>query len=311
MAHFLVTGGAGFIGSHLVTALLKDGHRVKVIDNLSTGSLSNLELIIDQIDFIEGDICSTSDITRAVADMDYILHQAAIPSVPRSVSDPVTSNHNNIDGTLKVLVAARDAAVKRVVCASSSSVYGADPSIPKIETQPTHPKSPYALTKLTGEMYCRLFFELYGLETVSLRYFNIFGPRQNPHNQYAAVIPLFIEKLMKGETPGIHSDGDQSRDFTFVDNAVQANIRACYADNAPGKVFNIGSGNCITVNQLYSKLSDLLDTAIKPEYSAAREGDVRHSLADISRARKILEYDPLIDVYEGLRRTVSYFRGNH
>jgi len=240
--------------------------------------------------------------------VDYVLHQAALPSVPRSIADPYSSNDNNINGTLNLLLMAKEINIKRFVFASSSSVYGFNPSIPKKETQPTIPKSPYALTKLTGETYCRLFYEQYGLKTIALRYFNIFGPRQSPHSQYAAVVPLFIEKILKDESPVIHSDGEQSRDFTYIDNVVSANLKACSAPNASGEAFNIGCGDRTTITELFRSIADIIGFKGDPEYIEMRPGDVRHSLADIDKARNILGYCSEIGIREGLLKTIAHFK---
>lgn len=308
MSHYLVTGGAGFIGSHIVDSLVRTpGHKVSVIDNFLTGSTTNLTTSKDRITLYEGDINDESLLSQILKDVDYIIHQAALPSVPRSIENPIRSNWNNINGTLTLLNAAKEFGVKRVVAASSSSVYGANPVLPKTENLETIPKSPYALTKLTGEHYCRLFYEIYGLETVSLRYFNVFGPRQSPKSQYAAVIPIFIDRLMKNIPVCIHGDGKQTRDFTYIDNVVQANIIACTAPDAPGNAFNIGCQDRISINEIYTFLSELLEKDRLPEYSPERIGDVKHSLADISAARNLLSYNPDVSVQEGLKKTVAYF----
>jgi len=308
MTHYLITGGAGFIGSHIVEHLAtRSDHRITVIDNLLTGSMDNIEPFQDRIQFFEDDVTDTDRLIQIFSDVDYVIHQAALPSVPRSIQNPRKSNWNNVNGTLNLLVAARDAGVKRVVAASSSSVYGFEPTLPKVETLPTNPKSPYALTKLTGEYYCKLFHSLYGLETVSLRYFNVFGPRQNPDSQYSAVIPLFITRLLNGKEIIIHGDGEQTRDFTFVENVVQANLLACQAPDAPGKAFNIGCQNRISVNQLFDEIVGLTGEIMKPVHIETRTGDVKHSLADISAAKSILNYYPEIAVTEGLAKTVDYY----
>lgn len=310
MATYLVTGGAGFIGSHIVDELVRLGESVRVLDNLSTGKRENLANVIGQIEFIEGDIRNLETVCAAMRGVDYVLHQAALPSVQRSIIDPITSHEVNATGTLNVLIAARDSRVRRVVYASSSSVYGDSPILPKHEEMPTNPLSPYAVSKLAGENYCRAFCRVYGVSTVALRYFNVFGPRQDPASQYSAVIPRFIAMMMRGESPTIHGDGRQSRDFTFVVNVVHANLLASKCDRADGQVFNIACGQRYTLLDLYSKLSQMVDTAITPIFSARRPGDVTHSLADISRARQILGYEPLVDWYEGLNRTVTWYRQN-
>ncbi len=307
MAHYLVTGGAGFIGSHIVEALIGQNERVTVIDNFSTGDDRNISSFQGKFRLLRGDIRDGNCLQEAFQSVDYVIHQAALPSVPRSIDDPISSNSTNIDGTLLLLTASRTAKVKRFIFASSSSVYGLNPQNPKQEDQQTIPKSPYALTKLTGEHYCRLFYELYNLETVALRYFNVFGPRQNPFSQYAAVIPLFITALLAKKTPPIYSDGEQTRDFTFISNVVDANLKACLSPKAAGKVFNIGAGRQTSVNELFSKLSQIINISVNPMYRPERVGDVRHSVADISRAIHQLDYCPQIDIDEGLIRTVEYY----
>ena len=305
---FLVTGGAGFIGSNITRQLIEDGHDVRILDNFSTGKKENIADLTDKIDLIEGDIQDITTVKGSVKDIDYILHQAAFPSVVRSVKDPISTNNVNINGTLNILIAARDEGIKRVVCASSSSAYGDTPTLPKNENMKPNPLSPYAVTKLVGEYYCRVFFKIYGVETVSLRYFNIFGPSQDPGSQYAAVIPIFINALIKGEPPPIFGDGDQSRDFTYVDNAVRANIDACFAGNVGGEVFNIACGESFTLNQLLDKLNEIMGTEVKPNYLSPRKGDIRHSLADISKGKSLLGYNPEINFHEGLKRTVEWYR---
>lgn len=305
---FLVTGGAGFIGSNITRQLLKDGHDVRILDNFSTGKKDNIADLTDKIDLIEGDIQDITTVKRAVKDIDYILHQAAFPSVSRSIKDPISTNNVNVNGTLNILIAARDEKVKRVVSASSSSAYGDTPTLPKNESMKPNPLSPYAVTKIVGEYYCRVFFKIYGLETVSLRYFNIFGPGQDPDSQYAAVIPIFINALVKETPPPIFGDGDQSRDFTYVDNAVRANIDACFAENVGGEVFNIACGESFTLNQLLDQLKKIMgrEEGI-PNYLPPREGDIRHSLADISKGKKLLGYNPGVNFHEGLKRTVEWY----
>ncbi len=310
MARALVTGGAGFIGSNLTEALLKAGHQVRVIDNLSTGKRENL--VFDEayplLEMIEGDICDLATCEKAVKGIEYVFHQAALPSVQRSVEDPIGSNQANVGGTLNILTAARDAGVRRVIYAASSSAYGDTPTLPKHEEMVPGPLSPYALQKFIGEQYCRLFFQLYGLETISLRYFNIFGPKQDPNSIYSAVIPRFINALILGRAPVIFGDGEQSRDFTYIDNVVHANLLAMNAERTHGEVVNVACGRRVSLNQLLKILQDIIGSYISPIYEEPRKGDVRHSLADIRRAKEILDYTPRIGSEEGLRRTVEYFK---
>lgn len=313
MATYLVTGAAGFIGSNLVEALLARGERVRGIDNFLTGKRENLDAAIgagtpDQVTFDEVDIRNLDDVRAAMEGVDYVLHQAALPSVPRSVDDPIASNDVNVTGTLNVLVAARDAGIKRVVYAASSSAYGDNPTLPKVETMAVNPKSPYAVNKLVGEYYCKVFHGIYGLETVGLRYFNVFGPRQDPRSQYAAVIPRFITALLAGTSPTVYGDGEQSRDFTYIENVVEANLRACSAPQAPGSVVNIACGERYTLNQVLDILRHLIGADVAATYDENRRGDVKHSLADIGAARELLGYDPVVSFEEGLRRTLAYFK---
>ncbi len=318
----LVTGGAGFIGSHLVDELVRRGARVRVLDNFSTGRRENLHLSdlepsdlqpsnlspSTAIDLIEGDIRDLAVVKAATQGVDYILHQAALPSVPRSVADPLTTHEVNATGTLNVLLAARQAGVKRVVYASSSSVYGDSPTLPKREDMPTDPLSPYAASKLAGENYCRAFYQVYGLPTVALRYFNVFGPRQDPASQYAAVIPKFITALLRGEPPAIYGDGTQSRDFTYVTNVVQANLLACEREEAVGQVMNVACGGRYTLLDLYRELAALTGAEVQPVFAPARPGEVKHSLAAIDRAAQALGYRPQVHWREGLRRTVGWYK---
>jgi nucleoside-diphosphate-sugar epimerase len=311
VATYLVTGGGGFIGSNLVEALLARGERVRVLDDFSTGRRENLARAPEwaakgggAFELIEGDIRDAGTCRRAAAGADYVLHQAAMPSVQRSVMDPVASNAVNVAGTLNVLVAAREAKVKRLVFASSSSLYGESETLPKIESMPSAPISPYGLQKLAGETYCGLFWRLYGLPTVALRYFNVFGPRQDPGSEYSAVIPKFIGAIKAGRTPTIFGDGDQTRDFSFIDNVVQANLKACEAgEEAFGLAFNIACGERISLNDLVRQLGSFAGRDVSPEHADARPGDIRHSLAGIERAERLLGYRPSVDVREGLRRT--------
>ena len=308
---YLVTGGAGFIGSNIVDRLVRDGQEVRVIDDFSTGKIENIEHNLDKIELTTGSITDLELVKKAVEGVDYVLHQAALPSVPRSVANPIASNAVNIDGTLNILVAARDAGVKRVVYAASSSAYGDTPTLPKSEDMPPNPLSPYALTKLAGEQYCTIFYRLYGLETVSLRYFNVFGPRQDPTSQYAAVIPKFIEKILAGESPTIYGDGEQTRDFTFVTNNVEANLLACTAPNVGGEVINVACGERYSLLQLVELINETLGTKIEPIFEPGRPGDVKHSLADISKARELLGFKPLVDFEEGLKLTIDHLRSQN
>jgi UDP-glucose 4-epimerase len=309
----LITGGSGFIGSHLVEAILRTGGAVRVLDNFSTGRRENLQEVLQHsrhqpgFTMIEGDIIHRQTVQEAMRGVDYVLHQAALPSVPRSVADPLSSNRVNVEGTLNVLVAARDAGVKRVVYASSSSVYGDSPTLPKTEDMPTNPLSPYAVSKLGGEAYCRAFTRVYGLETVALRYFNVFGPRQDPLSPYAAVVPCFIAALLHNRSPVIFGDGKQSRDFTFIANVVQANLLAMRAPGVAGEVFNVACGESIDLLTMLDLLTEFLGQAIDPQFQAPHAGDVRHSLADISKAQQMLGYQPVITFREGLQQTVAYF----
>jgi nucleoside-diphosphate-sugar epimerase len=307
MAQYLVTGGAGFIGSHLAEELVRRGERVRVVDSLITGKRQNLAHL-REVEFIEGDLANVEVAQRAVAGVDFVLHQAAIPSVPRSVQDPITSNRANIDASLNVLVAARDAGVRRVVYAGSSSAYGNTPTLPKVETMPTAPLSPYALQKLVAEQYCQMFTQLYGLETVTIRYFNVFGPRQDPSSPYSGVISLFINALCDRRQPTIYGDGEQTRDFTYVANVVDGVLRACHAQGASGEVINVATGGRISLNQLFRTVRDLVGAKIEPIYSDTRAGDVRDSQADISKARRLLGYEPVVTFEEGLEKTVEWHR---
>jgi nucleoside-diphosphate-sugar epimerase len=307
MATYLVTGGAGFIGSHLVEELVRRGERVRVVDNLSTGKRQNIAHCTS-VDFVEGDLADLEVARRAVTGVDYVLHQAAIPSVPRSVQDPITSNRANIDASLNILVAARDARVKRLVYAGSSSAYGDTPTLPKIETMATAPLSPYALQKLVAEQYCQMFTRLYGLETVTIRYFNVFGPRQDPSSPYSGVISLFISALCEGRQTTIFGDGEHTRDFTYVANIVDGVLRACTAAGASGEVINVATGGRISLNTLFTTIRDLVAGTVEPIYAPPRPGDVKDSQADISKARRILGYEPIVSFEEGLARTVAWYR---
>ena len=308
MSDYLVTGGAGFIGSHLVEELVRRGHRVRVADSLVTGKRTNLAHVRG-IEFLEGDLAEPEFATRAVDGCAFVLHQAAIPSVPRSVTDPVTSNRANIDGTLNVLVAARDAGVRRVVFAASSAAYGDTPTLPKHEDMPTNPLSPYALQKVVGEQYLRMFTRLYGLETVSIRYFNVFGPRQDPSSPYSGVISIFAKALIENRSPIIYGDGEQTRDFTYVDNVVDGVLRACAAPGASGEVINVATGGRISLNRLFAAMKEILGASVEPQYLEPRPGDVRDSQADITKARHLLGYEPHVSFEEGLERTLEWYRG--
>jgi nucleoside-diphosphate-sugar epimerase len=307
MAKYLVTGGAGFIGSHLSEELVRRGHTVRVADSLITGKRSNLDHI-PAVEFLEGDLADEAFARRAAAGMDYVLHQAAIPSVPRSVKDPIASNRANVDATLNILVAARDAGVKRLVFAGSSSAYGDTPTLPKHEDMPASPLSPYALQKVVGEQYLQMFTRLYGLETVSIRYFNVFGPRQDPSSPYSGVISVFATALIENRPPTIYGDGEQTRDFTYVANVVDGVLRACEADGASGQVINVATGGRISLNQLFSAMRDLIGANVTPVYVETRAGDVRDSQADIAKARRILRYEPIVSFEDGLARTVAWYR---
>ncbi len=308
MSLVLVTGGAGFIGSHLVEALLERGLTVRVLDDFSTGDPANLFQVRDDVEIIDGDVTDPETVRAAVRGCEVVFHQAALASVPRSVADPLATHRACVDGTLQVLLAAREARVRRVVYAASSSAYGGSTKLPKSEGDPTLPLSPYAVSKLAGEHYCAAFSEVYGLETVRLRYFNVFGPRQTPDSPYAAVIPLFIRALMTGQSPLIHGDGRQSRDFTYIADVVQANLKAADAPAVSGNVYNVACGKRTSLLELIAYLNDMLGTNIRPTHGAARAGDVRHSQADIERARGELGYRPTTDIRVGLERTLEWWQ---
>jgi nucleoside-diphosphate-sugar epimerase len=312
MSVYLITGVGGFIGSSLARELLRRGERVRGVDNFSTGKRENLAQILGQMEFHEADILDLDAMKRACAGVDYVLHQAAIPSVPKSVLDPIGSNQANVDGTVNVLVAARDAKVKRVIYAASSSAYGDTPTLPKHESMTPDPISPYAVAKLASERYMISFYRCYGLETVALRYFNIFGPRQDPSSPYSGVLAKFITQMLHGEQPRIFGDGEQSRDFTYIDNAVEANLLASTvpAAQAAGKVFNIATGRRVTLNETFKLLQGLTSYAGSPIYDVERGGDIKHSLADISAAEQHLGYQPKVDFEDGLRRTVDWYRNS-
>jgi nucleoside-diphosphate-sugar epimerase len=307
MAHYLVTGGAGFIGSHLSTELVRRGHRVRVADSLITGRKSNLDHI-PEVEFLEGDLADLDFARRSAEGCEYVLHQAAIPSVPRSVQDPISSNRANIDATLNMLVAARDAGVKRLVFAASSSAYGDTPTLPKHERMPTGPLSPYALQKVVGEQYLQMFTRLYGLETVSIRYFNVFGARQDPSSPYSGVISVFATALLERRSPNIYGDGEQTRDFTYVANVVDGVLRACEAPKASGEIINVATGGRISLNTLFRSMRQIIGGDVEPTYLPGRKGDVRDSQADISKAKALLGYEPIVSFEEGLGHTIEWYR---
>lgn len=310
MTRYLITGGAGFIGSNIAEALLKRGDEAVVFDNFSTGRRENLEPL-EGVTLIEGDLREMDDVRRAVEGAEFVFHEAALPSVAKSILDPVKSNKNNIDGTVNLLLAARDAGVRKVIYAGSSSAYGDAEISPKVETLRENPISPYAVNKLTAEQYCRVFAKVYGLDTAVLRYFNIFGPRQDPSSPYSGVISLFVTKLLNNEAPMIYGDGEQSRDFTYVDNAVQANLKAAAMGPSGGETYNVACGAAVTVNELFRVIRRITGReGIEPVYAEARQGDVRHSLADIDKAKAAFGYNPDVDLDEGLARTVEWYQKN-
>ena len=317
MAHCLVTGGAGFIGAHLAEGLLRRGHRVRVLDNFSTGARANAQAVQDQLaaeglscplEVVEGSILDQQLLATAMQGIEYVFHKAALASVPFSLQEPLLSNRVNVEGTLCVLLAARDAGVKRLIYAGSSSAYGDHPELPKREDHPTHPLSPYALAKLAGEHYCRLFTQLYNLETVTLRYFNVFGARQNPNSQYAAVIPKFITACLQHKPLPVYGDGQQSRDFTYIDNVVHGNVLAMTAPDVAGKVINLANGSRTTILQLIAYIEDFTQQRAQVQFLEPRSGDVLHSQADVSRAKALLGFEPLVDVKQGLQRTLDYYQ---
>lgn len=311
MSKILVTGGAGFIGSNLVKELVKQGHTVSVIDNLMTGRKENLSAVLSNIKFIEGSILADDKINEAIAGVDYVLHVAALPSVPRSINDPLLSLENNITITLKILLKSAEHKVKKLVYSSSSSIYGDQQAPEKVETLPPNPLSPYAVYKNTGEQLCRIFAKLHNLKTVSLRYFNVFGPNQDPDSPYSAVIPLFIKKMLKGEQPTINGDGAISRDFTYVDNNIRANILAMESDKVGnGEIINIACNQSVTLNQLVEEINLCLGAKIQPLHGPERAGDIKQSLADIGLAKKLLGYEPLVDFNQGLKKTIEFYQAN-
>jgi len=308
---YLVTGAAGFIGSNLVEALVARGDRVIGIDNLINGKRENVAPFLDHIEFVEGDVRDLATCRRVCKGVDFVLHEAALGSVPRSVDDPITTNDHNVNGTIQMLVAARDAGVQRFVYAASSSAYGDTAVLPKVETMPSDPLSPYAVSKVVGELYCGVFHRIYGLPAIGLRYFNVFGRRQDPDGAYAAAIPRFVRAILRGERPTIYGDGEQTRDFNYIDNVVQANLKACTAPAAAlGEICNIGGGQRISMNELTRKMLALLGSDLTPEHGPPRQGDVRDSLADVSKARRLLGYEPEVDVLEGLERAIGWYREN-
>jgi len=308
MRTFLVTGGAGFIGSHIAEGLVKRGDQVRVLDNLSTGHVSNLKHLENKVELIKGDICDPAAVAKAVKDVDCIFHNAALASVPRSIERPLDTNAACVTGTLNMLEQAHKAGVRRLVYAASSSAYGDQPTSSKRETDLPVPISPYGAAKLAAEFYCQAFSATFGFETVAIRYFNVFGPRQDPHSQYSAVIPLFITAMLAGRQPTIYGDGHQSRDFTYVANVVHGNLLAADAQGVSGRTINVANGRSTSLLELISLLNRLLGTEVKPMHGPPRIGDVRESLADISVARKLLEYEPQVDFEEGLRRSIDYYR---
>ncbi|MFZ0034691.1 MAG: SDR family oxidoreductase [Sedimentisphaerales bacterium] len=310
MEKFLVTGGAGFIGSNICKKLVSQGCFVRVVDNLLTGKKSNLAAVLDRIEFIEADMGDKEIARTSMKDIDCCLHQGALPSVPRSVDDPAATHRHCLDATFALLLAARDAGVKRFVYAASSSAYGDTPTLPKVETMQPRPLSPYAAAKLAGEYYAQVFYKVFGLETISLRYFNVFGPHQDPTSQYAAAIPAFVTAILKDKPPTIYGDGEQSRDFTYVDNVVEANLLAARAKKTSGEVINIACGQAVTVNEVIDIINELLGKNVKPIYADPRPGDVKHSLADISLAKKTIGYKPAVLFKQGLERSIDWYRKN-
>jgi nucleoside-diphosphate-sugar epimerase len=310
MEKFLVTGGAGFIGSNICRRLVAEGCFVRVVDNLLTGKRSNLEGVIDKIDFVEGDMGDEEVARSVVKGIDVILHEGALPSVPRSVDEPELTHRHCVDATFTLLMAARDARVKRFVYAASSSAYGDTPTLPKVETMATSPLSPYAVGKLVGEYYCSVFSKVFGLETISLRYFNVFGPYQDPTSQYAAAIPAFVTAILKDQPPTIYGDGEQSRDFTYIDNVVRANLCAARAEETNGEVVNIACAEKVTVNEIIAMINEIVGKNVRPIYAPARAGDVKHSLADITAARELIGFEPVVLFRDGLRKAITWYRDN-
>lgn len=310
MEKFLVTGGAGFIGSNISKRLVSQDCFVRVIDNLLTGKKSNLAEVIDKIEFIEADMGDSEVAQSAMKDIDVVFHEGALPSVPVSVENPAATHKHCVDATFTLLLAARDAGIKRFVYAASSSAYGDAPTLPKVETMPACPLSPYAVAKLTGEYYCSVFSKIFGLETISLRYFNVFGPQQDPRSQYAAAIPAFVTAILKDEPPTIYGDGEQSRDFTYIDNVVDANLLAARSKRTQGEVVNIACGKAVTVNEIIDMINELLGKNVKPKYTDPRPGDVKHSLADITAAKNLIDFKPKVSFNDGLRLAIDWYKAN-
>ena len=304
---FLVTGGAGFIGSHLVHRLVELGHSVRVLDDLSSGKRENLADVLSKTDWIQGDMADPATARRACRGVDVVLHEAAVPSVPKSVDDPVTSHRSNVEGTFQLLLAARDEKVRRFIYAGSSSAYGESPTLPKVESMPTDPLSPYAVQKLTGEFYCRAFAKCYGLQTLTMRYFNVFGPRQDPRSQYAAAIPAFVTAILQDRPPTVYGDGEQTRDFTYIENVIHANLLAAKARQTSGEVINVACGGRISINQIIADINRYFGKNIKPSYLPERQGDIKHSAADISLARRVIGYEPVVSTLEGLKMAMDWY----
>lgn len=304
---FLVTGGAGFIGSHLVHRLVELRHSVRVLDDLSSGKRENLADVLSKTDWIQGDMADPATARRACRGVDVVLHEAAVPSVPKSVDDPQTSHRSNVEGTFQLLLAARDEKVRRFIYAGSSSAYGESPTLPKVESMPTDPLSPYAVQKLTGEFYCRAFAKCYGLQTLTMRYFNVFGPRQDPRSQYAAAIPAFVTAILQDRPPTVYGDGEQTRDFTYIENVIHANLLAAKARQTNGEVINVACGGRISINQIIADINRYFGKNIKPSYLPDRQGDIKHSAADISLARRVIGYEPVVSTLEGLKLTMDWY----
>jgi UDP-glucose 4-epimerase len=310
MERFLVSGGAGFIGSNICRKLVSQGCFVRVLDNLLTGKKSNLAGIIDKVEFIEADMGDAAVARDAMKGIDFVLHEGALPSVPKSVDDPAATHRHCVDATFTMLMAARDAGIKRFVYAASSSAYGDTPTLPKVETMLTNPLSPYAVAKLVGEYYCSVFYKVFGIETISLRYFNVFGPYQDPTSQYAAAIPAFVTSILKDKSPTVYGDGEQNRDFTYVDNVVEANLLAARAKHTSGEVVNIACGEAVTVNEIIGMINKIVGKNVKPLYEPSRRGDVKHSLADITQAKKIIGFKPVVSFKDGLAKAITWYRDN-